>query len=157
MSSVRDRLAAANFVIPDFQPIDAALGFARFRRDGDLVYLSGHLSDLPGMPAIRGLLGAQVSLDLGYLCAQRCALNLLASLEVAAGSLDDDVEIIKVLGFVAATADFKDHPGVINGASDVFLTGFGPEAGKHARSAIGVSSLPLGACVEVEAIAKVGQ
>lgn len=122
---------------------------------GNLLYISGQLPVDGGGTMVKGHLGKDVALEAGQQAARTCALNILAHAHAAlAGDLDRIRRCVKITGFVASTPEFTDHPKVINGASDFIVAVFG-DAGKHARAAVGVSSLPLGAAVEVEAIFEV--
>ena len=120
---------------------------------GGLAHVSGQLPFVDGK-LVRGRLGEDVSLEQGYAAAQACGLMLVAQLKAALGSLDRIERIVKLGGFVNSAADFTDQPKVVNGASELMVALFG-EAGKHARSAVGVPTLPLGAAVEVDAIVAV--
>lgn len=122
-------------------------------RSGQHVYVSGQLPMGEGKLLATGKVGADVSADQAKELAQRCALNALAAINSLVG-LEQIVKIVKVTGFVASAPGFTGQPGVINGASDFFGTVFG-EAGRHARSAVGVAELPLDAPVEVEVIVEV--
>lgn len=122
-------------------------------RSGQHVYVSGQLPMAEGKLLATGKVGADVSADQAKELAQRCALNALAAINSLVG-LEQIVRIVKVTGFVASAPGFTGQPGVINGASDFFGTVFG-EAGRHARSAVGVAELPLDAPVEVEVIVEV--
>ncbi len=122
-------------------------------RSGDLLFLSGHGPDRPG-ELWRGKLGADLGVDEGYAAARAVALNLLATLKAELGDLSRVRRVVKVLGMVNATPDFEDHPKVINGASDLLAHVFG-DAGNHARSAVGMASLPGGIPVEIEMIVEV--
>ncbi|WP_295636860.1 RidA family protein [Novosphingobium sp.] len=118
---------------------------------GGLLHVSGQLPFVDGH-LVRGTLGKDVSLEQGQAAAQACALMLLAQVKAAlGGSLDRVERVVKLGAFIASTADFTDQPKVANGASELMVAAFG-EAGKHARSAVGVPVLPLGAAVEVDAI-----
>ena len=121
---------------------------------GDLVYTSGQLPVVDGVLKYAGQLGVDVSEEDGYAAAKICAINCLAAVKFAVGSLDRIERIVKVTGFVNSAPDFTAQPKVMNGASEFLNEAFG-EAGAHARSAVGVSGLPLGAAVEVEMIVKV--
>jgi enamine deaminase RidA (YjgF/YER057c/UK114 family) len=123
-------------------------------RTGDLVYTSGQLPMLNGKLARTGKVGAEVSPEDGYALARICALNALAAVDALVG-LDSVTRVVKVVGFVASGPNFNGQPAVINGASELLGEVFG-EAGAHARSAVGVSQLPLDAPVEVELILEVG-
>ncbi|MBO0979938.1 RidA family protein [Microbacterium sp. SD291] len=116
---------------------------------GGLVYTSGQLPFVEGaLPAI-GKVGAEVSAEDAKAYARTCALNALAAAADAAGGVDRIAGVLRVGGFVASAAAFTGQPGVVNGASEVLGEIFG-EAGRHARAAVGVAELPLGAPVEVE-------
>jgi enamine deaminase RidA (YjgF/YER057c/UK114 family) len=107
-----------------------------------------------GSDFVKGRLGENVSLEEGVVAAQACGLMILAQLKAALGSLSRVEQIVKLGGFVNSTGDFTDQPKVVNGASELMAAVFG-EAGKHARSAVGVPVLPLGAAVEVDAVVAV--
>lgn len=121
---------------------------------GDLVYTSGQLPMVDGKLSVTGRLGAEVSIEDAAAAARVAGLNAVAAVAQAAGGVDNIVKIVKVTAFVAGTSDFDAQPKVANGASDLFGEIFG-DAGVHARSAVGVSSLPLNAPVEVEIIAQI--
>jgi enamine deaminase RidA (YjgF/YER057c/UK114 family) len=123
-------------------------------RTGTLIYISGQLPVRPDGTRPTGKLGHTTTVDEGYEAARLCGIALLRCLREAAGSLDNVKRIVKVVGYVNAAPDFIQQPAVVNGASDLLAEVFG-EAGKHARAAIGVSSLPAGVPVEVELIAEV--
>jgi len=107
-----------------------------------------------GKVAYAGKVGQDLNEEQGYQAAQVCALNCLGALKAALGSLDRVERIVKISGFVSSAPDFTGQPKVVNGASDLLAKVFG-ENGVHARSAVGVAALPLGACCEVELIAKI--
>jgi enamine deaminase RidA (YjgF/YER057c/UK114 family) len=119
---------------------------------GDFVYTSGQLPVAGGEIQYRGKLGRELSVEEGWRAARLCALNCLGVLKDLAGSLDRVERIVKVTGFVACAGGFTQQPAVVNGASELLGEIFGP-AGSHARSAVGVAELPLGAPVEIELIA----
>ncbi|MEV0327537.1 RidA family protein [Micromonospora echinospora] len=123
-------------------------------QSGRTVYVSGQLPMAEGKLLATGKVGAGVSAEQAKDLAQRCALNALAAIDALVG-LENVVKVVKLTGFVASAPGFTGQPGVINGASDLLGTVFG-EAGRHARSAVGVSELPLDAPVEVEVIVEVG-
>ena len=123
-------------------------------RTGNYVYTSGQLPFINGELIAIGQVHAEVDLDTAVLCARQCALNALAAVKSVITTLDDIEQIVKVVGFVSAPHDFAHHPRVINGASELLGEIFG-EAGKHARSAVGVSSLPMGAPVELEMVVRI--
>lgn len=118
------------------------------------IYVSGQLPTVNGRLAYCGKLGQDMELEQGREAAQVCALNCLGAIKQALGSLDRIERIVKISGFVNSTPDFTDQPKVVNGASDLLGKVFGG-CGVHARSAVGVAALPLGACCEVELIAKI--
>jgi enamine deaminase RidA (YjgF/YER057c/UK114 family) len=118
---------------------------------GNLVYTAGQLPFVDGALLATGKVGAAVTPEDAATYARTCALNALAAAASVIGSLDRVTRVVKVVGFVASTADFSGQPGVINGASELLGEVFG-EAGQHARSAVGVAVLPLDAPVEVELI-----
>ena len=124
-------------------------------REGNIVYLSGHGPVGPdGNIAVRGRLGADLTIEQGYEGAKLTALALLGSLKNEIGELDRVKRILKVLGMVRCTEDFGNTPAVINGASDLFVAIFG-ERGKHARSAVGLYELPFQMAVEIEMVVAV--
>ncbi|HTM83531.1 MAG TPA: RidA family protein [Mycobacterium sp.] len=123
-------------------------------RTGNLVYTSGQLPIRAGQLVGTGKVGAAVSPENGYALARACALNALAAIDALVG-IDTVTRVVKVVGFVASAPDFHGQPGVVNGASDLLGEVFGA-SGAHARSAVGVAELPLGAPVEVELIVEVG-
>lgn len=147
--SILSRLADLGIVLPAVTPPVAS--YVPVVIEGNLIFVSGQLPVHDGN-MIKGHLGRDVSLEDGQRAAQLCALNILAQVSAALdGQLDRIARCVKLGGFVACTPEFTDHPKVINGASDLMLQVLG-DAGKHARAAVGVPSLPLGAAVEVEAV-----
>ena len=118
---------------------------------GNLVFTAGQIPLVDGKLMATGKVGANLTAEEGKEIAQRCALNAIAAVKGVIGDLDRITRIVKVVGFVASTPDFTAQPTVLNGASELFEQVFG-EIGKHARSAVGVASLPLDAPVEVELI-----
>jgi enamine deaminase RidA (YjgF/YER057c/UK114 family) len=123
-------------------------------RSGSTVYVSGQLPFVDGALAATGKVGAEISPEEGKAHARTCALNAIAAVHALVG-VDAVVRVVRVGGFVAAAEGFTAVPAVINGASELFGEVFG-EAGRHARAAVGVAELPLGAPVEVEVIFEVG-
>jgi enamine deaminase RidA (YjgF/YER057c/UK114 family) len=119
---------------------------------GGLVYVSGHGPVGADGTAICGKVGDTVDTKTGYEAARRTGLKMLATLGAHFGSLDRVRRLVKTTGFVNATPDFKDHPAVVNGFSELMRDVFGPEAGIGARSSLGIGSLPAGWAVEIEAI-----
>jgi enamine deaminase RidA (YjgF/YER057c/UK114 family) len=120
---------------------------------GGLAHVSGQLPFVNG-ELVKGRLGESVPLDDGVAAARACGLMILAQLKAALGSLDRVERVVKLGAFINSTADFEGQPKIANGASELMAEVFG-EAGKHARSAVGVPVLPLGAAVEVDAIVAV--
>ncbi|MGN9813279.1 RidA family protein [Micromonospora sp. BQ11] len=145
------KLAELGFALPEVVPPVAS--YVPAVQSGQHVYVSGQLPIAEGKLLATGKVGAGVSADQAKDLAQRCALNALAAVDSLVG-LENVVKIVKLTGFVASAPGFTGQPGVINGASDLFGAVFG-EAGRHARSAVGVSELPLDAPVEVEVIVEV--
>jgi enamine deaminase RidA (YjgF/YER057c/UK114 family) len=145
---LRERLAAVGLTLPDVVPPLAA--YVPAVRTGNLVFSSGQLPMVNGALSATGKVGAEITPEQAKELAQVCALNALAAIATLV-NLDDIVQIVKVVGFVASAPGFTGQPAVVNGASELFGALFG-DAGKHARSAVGVAELPLGAPVEVEVI-----
>ena len=137
-------------------PVGKPMGsYVHAKRVGNLLYLSGKGPHYPDGKMPKGKLGAGMSVEEGYRHARQVGLVLIAAMkEALGGDLDKVADIVKVLGMVNAAPDFEDHPKVINGCSDLFLEVFG-ERGRHARSAVGMSSLPAGIPVEIEAVVAV--
>ncbi len=151
MADVYSRLAELGMTLPSVAT--PAGSYLPAVRSGNHVYVSGQLPLIDGALPATGKVGAEVSPEQANELAARCALNALAALEQLVG-LAAVTRIVKVTGFVASAAGFTGQPGVVNGASDLFAAVFG-EAGRHARSAVGVAELPLNAPVEIEVIAEV--
>jgi len=124
-------------------------------RAGNLLFVSGHGPYNDGKTIISGKLGKELTIEEGYKTARNVALNCLASVKATLGDLNKVKRVVKLLGMVNCTEDFKDQPKVINGASDLLVEVFG-DAGRHARSAVGMQSLPNGIPVEIEMILEVG-
>ncbi|MGQ4832365.1 MAG: RidA family protein [Candidatus Asgardarchaeia archaeon] len=120
------------------------------------LYISGQLPIKDGTLIFKGKLGADLTTDEGYQAAKICAINIIAQIKTALGSLDKVEQIVKLEGYVASTPEYTEHSKVINGASDLIFQVFG-EAGKHTRIAVGVCSLPLNAPCEISALVKVKQ
>lgn len=118
---------------------------------GDLLFVSGQVPMREGKIAYTGKLGASVPLEIGQQAAQLCFINVLAQAQAALGSLDRVARVVRLGGFIAAVPEFTMHAQVMNGASDMAVAVF-DDAGRHARSTIGVPSLPGDAAVEVEAV-----
>jgi len=150
--SISVRLAELGITLPEAAaPVAAYVPAVEV--DG-LLYISGQVSTRADGSRITGTLGKDLDVEQGRLAAETCGMLLIAQMKKALGSLDRVERVVKLGGFVACTADFFDQPKVINGASEFMEKVFG-EAGRHARSAVGVPALPLGAAVEVDAIVAV--
>ena len=146
------RLAALGLALPEVAAPLAA--YVPALRTGPYVYTAGQLPVVGGKLLLTGKVGAQVSADEGAALARTCALNALAAVASVSGGLASVVRIVKVTGFVASDPGFTEQAKVVNGASQLLLDVFG-DAGRHARSAVGMAVLPLDAPVEVELIAEV--
>lgn len=148
---IEDRLAELGLVLPE--PAAPVASYVPVVLAGELAHISGQLPFLNG-ELVTGRLGEDVSLEQGVQAAQACGVMILAQLKAALGSLGRIERVVKLGAFVNSTADFTDQPKVANGASDLMVAVLG-DAGRHARSAVGVPALPLGAAVEVDAIVAV--
>jgi enamine deaminase RidA (YjgF/YER057c/UK114 family) len=152
MNAIEDRLKALGVTLPE--PAAPVANYVPFVRSGSQVHVSGQVSFSPD-GLITGRLGADLDLEGGQRAARFCAINLIAQFKAACGGdLARVKQVVKLGGFVNADPAFTDVPKVINGASDLIGEVFG-ESGRHARSAVGVAVLPLGAAVEVDAIIEV--
>lgn len=147
--SAAERLKALGITLP--QPAVAIAAYVPFVRSGNLLVISGQLPMVDGKVSQTGLLGKDVTIEQGKEAARLCALNLLAQVQAAAGSLDSVKRVVRLGGFIASTPEFTEHPKVMNGASELMEAVFG-EAGRHARTTVGICALPLGAAVEVEGL-----
>jgi enamine deaminase RidA (YjgF/YER057c/UK114 family) len=150
VSKASERLAKLGIELP--KPPKPVASYVPFKAHNGLVFCSGQLPFVDGELTARGICGADVDVDTAQKAARAAAINAIAALAEGAGGIDKIDHILRLTGYVAATSDFTEHPFVINGASELFQEVFG-EDGVHSRAAIGVSSLPLGACVEIDAIA----
>jgi enamine deaminase RidA (YjgF/YER057c/UK114 family) len=150
--SIEQRLTELKLTLPS--PSDPIGNYVQAKQVGNLLYLSGKGPRNPDGSVPKGKLGAGLSIEDGYRCAREVGLMLIASMKHALGDLDRVADIVKLLGMVNAAPDFEDHPKVINGCSDLLVAVFG-ERGRHARSAVGMSSLPGGIPVEIEVIVAV--
>ena len=146
--SIDARLAELGITLPE--PAAPVAAYVPVVIAGGLAHVSGQVSIVGGQ-LLKGRLGEDLSLEQGVEGARACGLMILAQLKAALGSLDRVERIVKLGAFINSTADFTDQPKVANGASELMAEVFG-DAGKHARSAVGVPSLPLGVAVEVDAI-----
>lgn len=151
MSKVEQRLAELGIVLP--QPVAPVANYVPFVQTGNLVHISGQIS-IDANGGLKGTVGTDVDLGTAQQGARLCGINLLAQMKAATGDLDRVKRVVKLGGFVQVSQDFIDIPKVINGCSDLMVEVFG-DAGRHARSAVGVYKLPLGFSVEVDAVVEV--
>jgi enamine deaminase RidA (YjgF/YER057c/UK114 family) len=150
--SAKARLEEQGIKLP--QVVAPLAAYVPAVRTGNLVYTAGQLPFVHGKLPTTGKVGTEVTPEVGKTLARVCALNALAAVDSLVG-LDSVTQVVKVVGFVASAPGFNGQPGIINGASDLLAEVFG-DNGAHARSAVGVSELPLDAPVEVELIVEVG-
>lgn len=149
MHAIEQRLADLGLSLPT--PAAPAANYVPWRRAGGQIVVAGQLPIEAGRVVVTGRLGDDVTLEDGQRAARLCALNILAQVKVACGgTLPDALACLRLGGFVACVPSFTDHPKVVNGASDLMVSVLG-EQGRHARFAVGVASLPLGAAVEIDA------
>jgi enamine deaminase RidA (YjgF/YER057c/UK114 family) len=148
--SIHDKLKQLGIELP---PVAApAAAYVPFVQSGKLVFLSGHLAKKDGKVWV-GQLGKNITTEEGKAAARNVAIDLLGTLQAAAGDLSKVKRIVKLMSLVNSTPDFTEQHLVTNGASELIGELFGP-AGAHARSAFGVAQIPMGACVEIELIAE---
>ena len=146
---IEKKLADLGIVLPT--PASPVANYVPFVRTGNFMVVSGQLClDVNGKLVAKGQLGAGVSVEDGQKAARACALNLLAQIKAALGDLDKISRVVRLGGFINSAPGFTDGPKVMNGASDLMVAAFG-DKGRHARTTVGVSALPLDAAVEVEA------
>ena len=151
--SIEQKLAAQGIVLP--QPAAPVANYVGFVRSGNLLFVSGQVCvNAEGKLIAKGKLGAGVTIEQGNAAARGCAINLMAQVKAAIGDLDKVVRVVRLGGFVNSAPDFLDGPKVLNGASDLMVAVFG-DKGRHARTTVGVASLPSDAAVEVEGIFEV--
>ena len=149
MGQIEDTLAQLGETLPD-APVPAA-NYVPYLKVGDMLYVSGQVSQGPD-GLMTGTLGGPGDIEVGRAAAKACALSLLAQVRAATGGdLDKLAQVVKLTGFVSSAPGFTDQPKVINGASDFLVEVLG-DVGRHTRSAVGVSALPMGAMVEIEGI-----
>ncbi len=153
MSEIEHRLTALGITLP--QPAAPVANYVPVVISGSLAMVSGQLPLRDGVLVAVGLLGDTVDVELGVEAAAACFVNVLAQLRLALGDLARVRRIVRLGGFIAAVPAFTQHAAVMNGASDLAVAALG-DAGRHARSTVGVASLPLGAAVEVEALVEIG-
>ena len=150
---VEQRLKDLGIELPT--PPAPIANYVRAVQAGNLLFVSGHGTSKDGKFVYIGKVGKDLTLEEGYQAARLVMINCLASIKEAVGDLDRVKRVVKLLGMVNATPEFGDQPKVINGASDLLVEVFGPEIGKHARSAVGMGSLPNQIAVEIEMIVEV--
>jgi enamine deaminase RidA (YjgF/YER057c/UK114 family) len=149
MSIIEARLKELGVTLPT-PPMPVA-SYVPVTISGNIVFVSGQIPIADGAIKYVGKLGVDVPMEAGQAAAQLCAINILAQLKAAIGDLDRVVKCLRLGVFINAAPDYSQHPEVANGASDLIAALFG-DAGKHARAAVGVGSLPRGVAVEVDAI-----
>ena len=147
-----ERLKNLNIVLP--APSLPVANYVKFVRTGNLIFVSGHGPMKADGSYITGKLGRDLSVDDGYTAARQTGISLLSTLKAAVGDLSKVKRVVKVLGMVNSTEGFIDQPKVINGFSDLMVAVFG-DKGKHARSAVGMASLPMNMAVEIEMVVEV--
>ena len=153
MGRVEERLRALSIELP--QASKPGANYVPWARSGQIVFLTGQLSQWNGERRFIGKLGREFGVEEGKAAARLCALNLIAhARDAAGGDLDRVARIVRIAGFVNSTPDFVQQSQVVNGASDLFVDVFG-DAGRHARMAVGVAALPYDVAVEVEAVLEV--
>lgn len=151
--SIERRMAEAGIVLPEAPA--AVASYVPFVVAGELVFVSGQLPWAGGRVANPGCVGVDVSLEDAIAAARLCGLALIAQVrDACSGDLDRVAQVVRLGGFVACGPGFTDQPKVLNGASDLMVQVFA-DAGRHARAAVGASSLPLNACVEVEGLFRI--
>jgi len=147
--NIEAKLAGLGLKLPD--PPAAAGSYVPWVRVGNMLYLAGTISSFNGQLTHVGQVGKEQTVQTAYESAKICALNTLANIKAATGSLDAVKQFVLVTGFVNAVSGFTESPGCINGASDLFVQLYG-DAGKHARAAVAVAGLPRGSTVEIQVI-----
>lgn len=152
MFDAEQRLSAMGLKLPEAPKPVAS--YVPFIISGNQLFISGQISTDDAGRVLTGVLGAGMSIEEGQAAARHAALNILAQAKTALGSLERIAQVLRLTGYVASSAGFTDQPKVINGASDLLVAVLA-DAGRHTRSAVGVASLPLGACVEIDAILKI--
>lgn len=152
MATAEQTLASLGITLPI--PPAPAGSYVPVVVSGNLAFVAGQIPMEAGQVKFKGKIGRDLQVEAGQQAARLCTINALAQLKVALGSLERVKRIVKVTGFVNCEPSFADQPKVINGASDLLVQIFG-DGGRHARAAVGVSSLPLESAVEVEFIAEI--
>lgn len=149
MATPEERLAELGITLPP--PPAAVAAYVPTVTTGNHIYVSGQVAMVDGKISVTGRLGDELDVGQGAEVARVCAINVMAQLKSALGELSRVARVVKLVGFVASAPGFGDQPEVVNGASELFVEVFG-DAGRHARSAVGVAALPRNVPVEVEAI-----
>jgi enamine deaminase RidA (YjgF/YER057c/UK114 family) len=152
LSRIETKIQMLGLILPEIPKPLAS--YVPAKQSGKLVFTAGQLPLVKGDLVSKGILGQDVLVEEAHKAAQICTLNALAAIKGVIGDLDRINQVVKVVGYVASTSTFTQQPAIINGASELLLEIFG-EAGKHARSAVGMAVLPLNASVEVELIVEV--
>jgi enamine deaminase RidA (YjgF/YER057c/UK114 family) len=147
MGKVEDRLKSLGMVLPEVPAPLAA--YIPAKKTGQVIFTAGQLPIQKGELICKGLLGQDVDVEQAYQAARICTLNALAAIKGVIGDLDRIKQIVRVVGYIASVPTFTQQPAVVNGSSELLLEIFG-ENGKHARSAVGMTVLPLNASVEIE-------
>lgn len=154
MTTPDDRLKALGITLPT--PAKPVANYVGWVKTGNLVFTAGQLPFDNGKLTQTGVHGLDVTKEAGQAAARQAAINVIAQIKDACGgNLSKVKRVVKLTGFVACSHGFSDHPFVVNGASDLMVEVFG-DAGRHARSSVGVPSLPMNACVEIEAVVELG-
>jgi enamine deaminase RidA (YjgF/YER057c/UK114 family) len=151
--TIEQKLAAQGITL--HEPPSPVANYVGFVRTGNLLFVSGQVCfDPQGKLIAKGKLGAGVTVEQGSAAARGCGINLLAQIKAALGDLDKVARVVRLGGFINSAPDFVDGPKVLNGASDLMVQAFG-DKGRHARTTVGVASLPADAAVEVEGLFEV--
>lgn len=147
MSKVEQKLKELGVELKELGPCNHPI--LRTKQAGDLLFVSGHGTN------VLGKVGADLTVEEGYQAAREAAVNCLSAIKGQIGDLDCVVDFLKVFGMVNSAPDFVEQPAVMNGVSDLLIAAFGEKVGSHARSAVGMASLPRGIATEVEMIVRV--
>jgi enamine deaminase RidA (YjgF/YER057c/UK114 family) len=147
MGNVEEKLNSLGIQLPE--PPKPLAAYIAAKQTGNLVFTAGQLPMVEGNLIATGLLGRDIEVEAAKAAARICVINALSAVKGAIGDLDKIKQIVRVVGYVASVPEFTQQPAVVNGASELLLEIFG-EAGRHARSAVGVAVLPLNAAVEIE-------
>ncbi|MGT2465814.1 RidA family protein [Mesorhizobium atlanticum] len=153
MPGLREAQLIRRGLILPTAPVPAA-NYVPLKRSGNILYVAGQVPRVNGKTAFVGILGRSIDVEQAQRAAQLCGLNILSQIKAAVGDLDRVSSVIRLVGYVASTPDFREHHVVMNGASDLMVEVFGA-AGRHARTSVGVAALPQGVPVEVEATVEI--